>query len=215
MERGRRPALQHRSGPIWACSCVSGSGRSQEICDLWRHRKLTPTTPGPPHPAAAAGAALSQPFASQGSNVWKERKGYKVRSAISTDRRSKLTLRGETSRPIDWDKMGATYSFIACKEPDVRWGEADGEILYSLHAVQRQQQVFYFPLTLLFASVNFIFSEEEVRWRRIVERPSELNTVRAEELGMFQPESVLFHRNSMRGCIKGECHRCLWQIYSC
>lgn len=79
------------------------------------------------------------------------------------------------------------------------------EKLYLLHAVQRQQQVFYFPLTLLFATVNFIFSEEEVRWRRIVERLSPLNTVPAGELGMFLPESVPFQRNSMRGCIEGEC----------
>lgn len=118
-------------------------------------------------------------------------------------------------RPIDWDETSATRSFIARKKPDVRRGEEDGEIQYSLHAVQPQQQVFYFPLTRLFAAVNFIFSEEEVRWRRIVERPSALNTARAGEPGMFQPESVLFQRNSMRGCVAGEQHRCSWQKYPC
>lgn len=102
----------------------------------------------------------------------------------------------------------------AVKKPDVRRGEDDGEILYSLHAVQRQQQVFYFPLTRLFAAVNFIFSEEEVRWRRRVERPSALNTVRVGELGMFQPESVLFQGNSMRGCVEGEHHWCSWHKYA-
>lgn len=170
----------------------------------------------PPTPYPTAGAALSRSLRAKeaifGSG---EKVTNKVRSAMSTDRCSKLSLRGETLRPIDWDETSATCSFIARKKPDVRRGEDDGEILYSLHAVQQQQQVFYFPLTRLFATVNFIFSEEEVRWRRIVERPSALNTVRAGELGMFQPESVLFQSNSMRGCVEGEQHRCSWQKYPC
>lgn len=115
-------------------------------------------------------------------------------------------LGGETSRPIDWDETSATRSFIARKKkkPDVRRGEDDGEILYGLRALRRQQQVFYFPLTRLFAAVNFIFSEEEARWRRIVERPSALNTVRAGEPAMFQPESVLFSEKSNEGAASRE-----------
>lgn len=206
-----RPALQHRSEPIWGCSRVSESGRSQEICDLWRYRKPTPTSPAPILPLQVQ---LSHEPRKRYLEV-EEKVANKVRSAISTDRCSKLSLRGETSRPIDRDETSATRSSIGSKKRDVRRGEDSGEILYSLRAVQRQQQVFYFPLTRLFAAVNFIFSEEEVRWRRIVEGPSALNTVRVWELGMFQPKSVLFHRNPMRGCVEGERHWCSWKKYPC
>lgn len=113
-------------------------------------------------PTSPAGAALSRALrAKEAMSGSGEKVTNKVRCAITTDRCSKLSLWGETLRPIDWDETSATRSFIARKKPDVRRGEEDGEIQNSLHAVQRQQQVFYFPLTWLFAAVNFIFSRRK------------------------------------------------------
>lgn len=201
------------SGVARACRGVGGR-RKYVICGVTANW----------HPPFAVAALIQLPPQVQLSHSLRAKEAIfgsrekvtnKVRSAISTDRCSKLSLRGETSRPIDWDETSATCSFIARKKPDVRRGEDDGEILYSLREGRPQQQVFYFLLTRLFAAVNFIFSEEEVRWRRIVERPSALNTVRAAELVMFQPKSVLFQRNSMRGCVEGERHWCSCQKYPC